>query len=314
MSDNGNGMRRDELAAFVEATAEEFGIPGVAVGVLWDGQEVSAAYGVTNLEHPQPVDENTLFHLASVTKVFTATALMRLVAEGRVELAAPVRRYVPELRLADGAAAERITVLHLLNHTAGLDWNLVFSGDEADTLAGFVAHLPELPLIAPPGSRASYSQAGYNLAGRIIEIVTGLPFEKAMDRLLLEPAGLTNTFFDLDEVMVRRFAVGHTPDDRREELRPARPWASWRAGARGNHPGGGIASCVSDLLRWSRFQLGTGEGVLPAEALRRMTERTVELPASTLGDGLGIGWFLREVDGVRTIGQGGSGTASSPNC
>ncbi|WP_237291496.1 serine hydrolase domain-containing protein [Streptomyces sp. Sge12] len=307
MSDNGNGMRRDELAAFVEATAEEFGIPGVAVGVLWDGQEVSAAYGVTNLEHPQPVDENTLFHLASVTKVFTATALMRLVAEGRVELAAPVRRYVPELRLADGAAAERITVLNLLNHTAGLDWNFVFSGDEADTLAGFVAHLPELPLIAPPGSRASYSQAGYNLAGRIIETVTGLPFEKAMDRLLLEPAGLTNTFFDLDEVMVRRFAVGHTPDDRREELRPARPWASWRAGARGNHPGGGIASCVSDLLRWSRFQLGTGEGVLPAEALRRMTERTVELPASTLGDGLGIGWFLREVDGVRTIGQGGSG-------
>ncbi|MFI8342406.1 serine hydrolase [Streptomyces sp. NPDC085639] len=92
-------------------------------------------------------------------------------------------RFVPELRLADGAAAERITFLNLLNHTAGLDWNLVFSGDEADTLAGFVAHLPELPLIAPPGSRASYSQAGYNLAGynvagRIIETVTGLPFER----------------------------------------------------------------------------------------------------------------------------------------
>ncbi|MFF3090213.1 serine hydrolase domain-containing protein [Streptomyces nojiriensis] len=311
MSDSENGMRGDELAAFVEAAAEEFGVPGAAVGVLREGREASASYGVTNLENPQPVDDNTLFHLASVTKTFTATALMRLVAEGRVELDAPVRRYVPELRLADEAAAERITVLNLLNHTAGLDWNLVLGGDGADTLAGFVVHLPGLPLIAPPCSRASYSQAGYNLAGRVIETVTGLPFEKAMDRLLLEPAGLTNTFFDLDEVMVRRFAVGHTPDGRGGELRPAQPWASWRAGARGNNPGGGIASSVSDLLRWARFQLGPGDRVLPAGALRRMTERTVELRASTLGDGLGIGWFLREVDGLRTIGHGGSGNGQS---
>ncbi|MFA7766062.1 serine hydrolase domain-containing protein [Streptomyces sp. NRRL S-448] len=311
MSNESNGMRRDELSAFVEATAKEFGIPGVCVGVLMDGQEACASYGVTNLDHPQPVDDHTLFHLASVTKTFTATALMRLVAEGRVELDAPVRRYVPELELADERAAERITVLNLLNHTAGLEWNLVFTADEADTLAGFVAHLPELPLIAPPGTRASYSQAGYNLLGRIIETVTGLPFEKAVDQLLLEPAGLTNTFFDLDEIMVRRFAVGHTPGGHDEQLRPARPWASWRAGARGNNPGGGISSSVSDLLWWARFQLGTGEDVLPAEALRHMTERTVELRAGTLGDGLGIGWFLREVNGVRTIGHGGSGNGQS---
>ncbi|MGW6985299.1 serine hydrolase domain-containing protein [Streptomyces sp. NPDC054932] len=307
MGNDRNGMRRDELAAFVEATAKEFGIPGVSVGVLTDGREVSASYGVTNLDNPQPVDENTLFHLASVTKTFTATALMRLVAEGRVDLDAPVRRYVPELELADERAAERITVLNLLNHTAGLDWNLVFSGDEADTLAGFVAHLPGLPLVAPPGSRVSYSQAGYNLAGRIVETVTGLPFEKAVDELLLEPAGLTNTSFDLDRVMVRRFAVGHAPDGHDGELRPVRPWSSWRAGSRGNNPGGGITSCVGDMLRWARFQLGTGDGVLPAGALRRMTEQTAPLRASTLGDGLGICWFLREVDGVRAIGQGGSG-------
>lgn len=311
MSNETNGMRRDEPSAFVEATAKEFGIPGVCVGVLMEGQEACASYGVTNLDHPQPVDGHTLFHLASVTKTFTATALMRLVAEGRVELDAPVRRYVPELELADESAAERITVLNLLNHTAGLEWNLVFTGDEADTLAGFVAHLPELPLIAPPGTRASYSQAGYNLLGRIIETVTGLPFEKAMDQLLLEPAGLTNTFFDLDEIMVRRFAVGHTPGGGNEQLRPARPWTSWRAGARGNNPGGGISSSVSDLLWWARFQLGTGEDVLPAEALRHMTEQTVALRAGTLGDGLGIGWFLREVDGVRTIGHGGSGNGQS---
>ncbi|MFD7656099.1 serine hydrolase domain-containing protein [Actinosynnema sp. NPDC059797] len=295
---------QDELVGFVRAVAEEFGIPGVSVGVLVGGREIHASHGVTSVDNPLPVDGETLFHLASVTKTFTATALVRLAAEGRVDLDAPVRRYVPELTLADEGVAARITVLNLLNHTSGLDWNLVDT-DEA-TLAGFVARMAELNVIAPPGARASYSQAGYNLAGRVIEKVTGLPFEKAIASLVLEPAGLTNTFFELDDVMVRRFAVGHNRDEG-GTLRFARPWAAWRAGSRGDNPGGGIVSSVSDLLRWARFHLGTGDGVLPAEALHGMREKTVELRASTLGDAFGIGWFLRDVDGVRTIGHGGSG-------
>ncbi|MFI9839993.1 serine hydrolase domain-containing protein [Nonomuraea sp. NPDC051941] len=299
-------MSQEKLAEFVEAAAKEFGIPGVAVGVLAGGREFVAAHGVTSLDNPLPVDDRTLFHLGSVTKTFTATALMRLVAEGKVELDAPVRRYVPELTLADEAAAARITVLNLLNHTAGLDWNLIDVEEEDGSLAAFVAQLAGLALIAPPGVRASYSQAGYNLAGRIIENVTGLSYEKAVSALVLEPAGLSNTFFELDDVMVRRFAVGY---NRGEDgtMRFARPWKAWRAGMRGNNPGGGLASSVSDLLAWARFHLGGAVGVLPAETLRSMREPTVELRASTLGDAFGICWFLREVDGVRTIGHGGSG-------
>lgn len=299
-------MSYEELSAFVAATAKEYGIPGAAVGILADGRESRITHGVTSVEHPLPVDGRTLFHLASVTKTFTATALMRLAGQDRLDLAAPVRRYVPELRLADEEAAGRITVLQLLNHTAGLDWNLVDADEGDGSLAAFVARLGRLPLIAPPGARASYSQAGYNVLGRVIENVTGLPFEKAMAELLLEPLGLQDTVFDLDDVVVRRFAVGHnrTPDG---TLAPARPWKSWRAGSRGNNPGGGIVSSVSDLLRWARFQLGDGDGLLSAEALDRMRRPTVELRGSTLGDAFGICWFVRDVDGVRTIGHGGSG-------
>ncbi|HEY4994349.1 MAG TPA: serine hydrolase domain-containing protein, partial [Nakamurella sp.] len=89
------------LPDFVEATATRFGIPGVAVGVWADGQEVHACHGVTSVDNPLPVDRDTVYLLGSVTKTYTATALMRLVADGRVELDAPVRRYVPELVLAD---------------------------------------------------------------------------------------------------------------------------------------------------------------------------------------------------------------------
>ncbi|MFD8305255.1 serine hydrolase domain-containing protein [Streptomyces sp. NPDC059690] len=299
-------MLQDQLADFIKGQATELDVPGVAVGVLIDGQEIYAAHGVTSLDNPLPIDEKTLFPLGSVSKTFTATALMRLVAEGKVDLDAPVRRYVPELNLADEQSAAQITVLNLLNHTAGLDWNLIDDGEGDRSLAGLVAKLHQLPLIAPPGVRASYSQAGYNLAGRIIEKVTGLPFEQAMAALVLEPVGLADTVYGLSEVMVRKFAVGYNRSDD-GEMRPARPWAAFKEGARGDNPGGGLASSVSDLLRWARFHLSDGEGVLPAAALHRMREQTVELRASSLGDGFGICWFLHGLDGLRAIGHGGSG-------
>ncbi len=295
------------LSDFVEATATQLGIPGVAVGVWTDREPVYACHGVTNVDNPVPIDPDTLFVLGSVTKTYTATALMRLVAEGRVDLDAPVRRYVPELRLVDERAAAEITVLNLLNHTAGLDWRVdVDSGEGDDALAREVAKLAESRLVAPPGTRASYSQAGYDLAGRVVEKVTGRTYERAMASLLLEPLGLSHSFFERDDVMTRRFAVGHNVG---EDGVPsvARPWRHWRS----NNPGGGLASSVADQLRWARFHLGDGSAesgalILPAEMLRRMKEQTAVLRASALGDAVGIGWFLRDVNGVRTVGHAGS--------
>jgi CubicO group peptidase (beta-lactamase class C family) len=300
-------MSRDALSEFVSATATKFAIPGVAVGVWANGRESYACHGVTSIDNPLPVDQHTLYRMASVTKTYTATALLRLAAAGQVELDAPVRRYVPELALADEQAAAQITVLQLLNHTAGLDWNLIVdTGDGDDALASYVAKLAELKLIAPPGTRASYSQAGYSLAGRILEKVTGLTYERAVALLVLEPLGLQHSFFAPDDVMTRRFAVGH---NRSEDgtLAIARPWRS----PRGNNPGGGLVSCVADQLGWARFHLGDGHAdsgveVLPAAVLHQMQEPTVGLRASTLGDAIGIGWFLRKVDDVITIGHGGS--------
>ncbi len=300
-------MSHETLSDFVTATAAKFGIPGVAVGVWADGREICACHGVTSVDNPLPVHRDTLYVLGSVTKTYTATALMRLVAEGRVELDAPVRRYVPALRLADEAAAAEVTVLNLLNHTAGLGWDLIVdTGEGDDALAGYVAKLAELEQIAPPGARASYSQAAYSLAGRVIEKVVGMPYERAIASLVFEPLSLSHSFFAPGDVMIRRFAVGHNLGED-GTLSIARLWK----GPRGRNPGAGVVSSVADQLRWARFHLGDGLAdngvrVLPAEALHRMKEPTVALRASTLGDALGICWFLRDVDGVRTVGHGGS--------
>ncbi len=300
-------MPTTTLADFVATTAAEFGIPGVAVGVWADGRETYACHGVTSADNPLPIDRDTLFVLGSVTKTYTATSLLRLVDDGKVDLAAPVRRYVPELRLADEPAAAEMTVLNLLNHTSGLGVGVITdTGEGDDALATYVSKLVELELVASPGTRASYSQAGYNLAGRIIEKVTGLTYERAVASLVLEPLGLSHSFYARDDVMTRRFAVGHNPDEAGNPA-VARLWRRWR----GDNPGGGLASSVSDQLRWVRFHLGAGRAadgrpVLPAAVLHRMKQPTVALRGSTLGDAIGICWFLRDVDGVRTVGHGGS--------
>jgi CubicO group peptidase (beta-lactamase class C family) len=297
------------LAAFVRAAAEKFAMPGVAVAVWADGTETYACHGVTSLEDPQPVDEHTLYSLGSISKTFTATAMMRLVAQGKVDLDAPVRRYLPELVLPHEQWTSEMTVLNLLNHTAGLDWRLIVdTGDGDDALAQFVARLVELEQLAAPGTRTSYSQAGYNLAGRIIEKVTGLTFERAVETLVLEPLGLRDTLYAMDDIMARpAVAMGHNADEN-GQYAMARQWKDNRA----NNPGGGVASSVADQLRWARFHLGDGRApdgtrVLPTEALHQMRVPTAVLQSSTLGDAIGIGWFLRDVDGVRTVGHGGSG-------
>ncbi|MBU3060872.1 beta-lactamase family protein [Nocardia sp. NEAU-G5] len=302
------------LSDFVARTATEYNIPGVSVGIWADGREIFAAHGVTSIENPLPVTENTLFCLGSIAKTFTSTTVMHLVAQGKIDLDAPVRRYVPELVLADARAAATMTVKNLLNHTSGLGVRLVVeTGDGDDALAGFVARMPELEQIAPVGERASYSQAAYNLLGRVVEKVTGLTFEEAVRTLALEPAGLRQTFYSLDHVISRRFAVGHNPGEQEGELVVARQWKD----TRGNNPGGDIASTATDLLRWGRMHLRNGrndDGVqaLPAKELELMKQQTVELVGSSLGDGFGLCWFLRDIpatdDGgpVRTVAHGGS--------
>jgi CubicO group peptidase (beta-lactamase class C family) len=306
-------MSEVTLSEVVQYAAEKFGIPALSVGVWADGVETYAAHGVTNIEDPQPIDRNTLYATGSTSKPFAATALMHLVAQGKVELDAPVRRYIPELTLPNEEWTARITVLNLLNHTAGLDWRLIVdTGDGDDALAEFIAQLSGLEQLAAPCTRASYSQVGFSIIARIIEKVTGLTFEQAVETLVLEPLGLTNTLYALDKIMDRPAARGHNADEN-GELVVAREWKDNRA----NNGGGGVASSAADLLRWARFHLGDasvvvgpsadGAEVLPDEVRRQMQVPTVELRSSTLGDAFGLCWFIKDIAGVRTVGHGGSG-------
>ena len=300
-------MNSQELCNVIFDLATEFGVPGVAAGLWHKGKASYACHGLTSMENPLPIDEHTLFQAGSIGKNFTATALMLLAAEERVDLKSPVRHYLPDLLLKNEAAVEQITLLQLLNHTAG--WEGDFfpdTGEGDDALARFVLHMNELEQLTPPGTTFSYNNAAFCLAGRVIEKVTGDTYENAIQELLLEPLGLRESFFFRDQVMTRRFVVGHKPSGP-DTLQVARPWALPRNGA----PAGGIVTSVSDLLAWARFHLGDypdGQGLQPLNSshLARMREPTVHMPGCGFGDAFGLGWFLGKVGDTWLVSHGGS--------
>src|SRR5437763_16146720 len=132
-------MDEKQLGMAVAEIADGLGVPGVAVGVYIDGGEQYAFDGVTNVESPLPIDDKTLFQFGSTGKTFTATAVMRLVDQGKVDLHAPVRTYLPDFGLKDEDVARQVTVLHLLNHTAGWSGDVMDdTGDGDDALEKYV--------------------------------------------------------------------------------------------------------------------------------------------------------------------------------
>jgi CubicO group peptidase (beta-lactamase class C family) len=296
-----------DLAAELTERATRLGVPGVAIGVHHDGTDHYAFHGVTSVENPLPVDASTLFQFGSTGKTYTATAILRLVDQGKVDLDAPVRTYVPELKLKDESVAEKVTVLQLLNHTAG--WAGDFEKDTGtgdDALARYVEAMAGVEQITPLGAEVSYNNASLSLAGRIIEKVTGLTYERAIGELLLTPLGMDSTYFFPNDVMTRRFAVGHT-NNAEGMVKVARPWALPRNG----NAAGGMSATVGDQITWAKFHLADGRTadgtqLLPAELVRSMREPTVETPGHALGDAIGITWMLRQVADVLVVGHGGT--------
>lgn len=287
-----------ELRERVAEAAARIEVPGVAVGIACGDAEDYVFHGVTSIDNPLPIDAGTLFQIGSTGKTITATALMRLVEQGLVDLDAPVRRYVPELTLKDASVAERVTVLHLTNHTSG--WAGDFFADTGygdDALARYIERLAEVEQEAPLGARVSYSNSAFSVAGRVIEKVTGKPFETAVDELVFQPLGLSEHFYFPWQIMVRRFAAGHARVGGRLQVVP---WYESRSG----HPqGGGISATARDQIRYARFHMSDGWGIMQRATLERMQTPTTP---ETVEGAKGIAWALSEIDGVRIVSHGGS--------
>jgi CubicO group peptidase (beta-lactamase class C family) len=255
-----NPRRLEELsAAFPEIDrlmrdfAERSRVPGIAYGIVVDGRlaHVGTA-GYRDLSSRSPVDTATVFRIASMSKSFAAAAILQLRDEGRLSLDDPAERYVPELAglLYPTRDAPRITIRHLLSHSAGFpednpwgDQQLAATDDEMSAMmrAG-------IPFSTAPGTGYEYSNFGFAILGRIVANVSGMPYSRYLAERVLRPLGMHSTTLEVSAVPPEHLAHGY-------RLRDGE-WIEERQlpdGAFG--PMGGMLTSVSDLARWVGFML-----------------------------------------------------------
>ena len=294
--------RLDALVALAESRMKSLGVPGAAIGIVHNGVVHIRGVGVTSLDDPLPVTASTVFPIASISKTFAAAAMLRLVEQGKVELDAPVRRYLPTFRVRDEAVSRTVTVRQLLTHAGG--WEGQVSGPDrgSETLSNFMASISDLMQVAPSGAAWSYNNVGFSIAGRVIEQVTGKSISDAMTELLIKPLGLGCTGTHPSDFITHRFAVGHVT--RSGVATVQRPF-----GASMFVTTGGIGLCMTDLMTYARFHLGDESGASDASVLSRQSlalMRTPQMKKQATDDEMGIGWHLRSMDGVRTASHGGT--------
>ena len=293
--------RFDAIATLAEAKMKEYGVPGVAIGIISAGTATTRGLGITNIEDPLPVNAHTVFPIASISKTFAATAMMRLVEQGKVDLKAPVRRYLPEFKVRDSTVTRDVTVWHLLTHLGG--WEGQVSGPDrgTETLTNFLTTITDLMQVAPPGAAWSYNNAGFSIAGRVIETVNATSINQAVRDLVFRPLGLEHAGTNSNDFIVQRFAAGHI-------VRNGAPALQRPFGASVSVTAGGAGLCITDLMTYAKFHMGDGTAngarVLSRESLQLM--QTAQAPKQATDDSIGVSWHMRHVAGVRTFSHGGT--------
>ncbi|MFD7658941.1 serine hydrolase domain-containing protein [Actinosynnema sp. NPDC059797] len=263
-------------------------VPGAQVAVLAAGEIRDEAAGVLSLRTRVEATTDSVFKIGSITKVWTATLVRQLVDDGVLDLDRPVRDYLPGFRLGDPVATETLTTRHLLTHTGGIDGNhFTDTGRNEDAIERFVAALAEEEQLLPPGTVLSYSNSGYVVLGRLVEVLRDKPFHDVLRERLVAPLGLRTVATDAHEAILHRAAVGHVHTG--AEVVPVKEWAvSYYSAPSGSH----LAISARELLEFVRLHLAD-------DSLAALREPQVE-PVPDFGGGVtgwGLGWMLHR-DGV----------------
>jgi CubicO group peptidase (beta-lactamase class C family) len=298
-------------------------VPGaVTVVATRDSVLRMNAQGWADPEHKSFMRVDSIFWIASMSKPITAIAVLMLMEDGKLSLDDPIAKYVPELagqKTADGKTP-RITIRHLLTHTSGMGEATDEESKTARTLSDLIPVFASKPLAFEPGSKWQYSQSGILTLGRIVEIVSGVPFEVFLRNRIFDPLGMKDTTFYLSEAQMPRWVIPARRES--EQLVPAEIGLlnghppTWR----GHYPAsnGGLFSTAPDYTRLAQMLLNggvlVGRRYLTAESVRMMsTVQTGDMVTGfTPGNGWGLGvGIVRQPQGVTamlspgTFGHGG---------
>jgi CubicO group peptidase (beta-lactamase class C family) len=288
--------------------ARQARVPGAALGIWTDGQEILAACGVLNRATRARVSIDSVFQVGSITKLWTASMIMQLVDEGQLSLDTTVAQALPGLRLG-ADLADQVTVAHLLTHTSGIDGDIFTdTGRGDDCVARYVGLLDQASSAFPPGAAYSYCNSGWVLLGRMIEVLDGRSWDDSLAERLCVPLELAQTVTLPEQAILYRAAVGH----RRGGAR-VRVWGLPRSIG----PAGLITATPHDLLTFARFHLDAG---LAPDGKRLLSEASVtamQQPRAAIPDfaspgaAIGLGWRVDRWDGRAIIGHDGDTVGQS---
>jgi CubicO group peptidase (beta-lactamase class C family) len=305
---------QSELDALTAACGSEC-VPGISMCVL-DGERVhELVSGVANRRSGVPVQPTTLFRIASITKLYTATLVMQLVDQRKLDLDRPVVEQLPEFRLARPEDTAAVTPRHLLTHTSGISGDLEFPPERGDdAVQKWVAHLADVQPLFDPGLTHSYSNAGYNVLGRLVEYALGTTWDAALQEKIVAPLGLKETVTLPEDVLPKLYALGNRTDVEKDTLEPMDTWDA----DRGSGPCGEISASARDLIAFAHMHLdqvaapADSEGgseeprLLSAATAASMLVPQVKLPRYGIADHWGLGFELYQSGDRWIVGHGGN--------
>ena len=295
--DAGAGPDFAVIDAYVEAEMRANRVPGVGLAIV-HGSQIVHMRGFGDDGAGQPVTPQTSFLLGSMSKAFTALAVMQLVEQGRVDLDAPVQRYLPWFQVADAGASPLITVRHALHHTTGLATRTAHASEAPLSIAAHVRVLAGASLAHPPGAVHEYASPNYLVLGAIIEQVAGQPYADYIEQQIFAPLAMQRSFTAQDAAMQRGMARGH------------RYWFGFPRPIVGTHeadrlPTAALIASAEDLGHFLIMQLGRGQYgghvLLSPDSLAQMHTAGVQGE----GFGYGMGWRISEIGGVPAVHHGG---------
>jgi CubicO group peptidase (beta-lactamase class C family) len=300
---------RDESGHWAQRLGElaEAGrVPGATLGIWAGGRETLAACGVLSMTTQVPVTTDAVFQIGSITKLWTATMIMQLAEEGRLSLDTTVAQVLPGARITTADVGAQITIGHLLTHTSGIDGDLFTdTGRGDDCLERYVATLAEASQVFAPGQAYSYSNSGFVLLGRIIEVLDGRSWDVSLRERLIGSLGLSQTVTLPEEAILHRAAVGHRGPPAEDQ--PVSVWGLPRSIG----PAGLITASAADVLAFARMHLAGGTAadgtrVLGAGSVAAMQEQRVTVPGDFgRGGALGVTWRLFQCGDREVIGHDG---------
>ena len=298
-----------DVQAALDTLARQHKVPGASLGILQGDELVEFVTGVANVETQVPVTTSTLFQIGSNTKLYTATLVMQLVDDGLIDLDTPVKKYLPEFKIADRKSNDTITVRMLLSHTSGLEGDVFTDGGRGDDgLEKYLLTLHDKGQIYRPGEMWSYCNSGWNVLGRLVEVMRKEPFHQVMKEKLLQPIGASTTTVLMEDMLRNSCAVGHVVQP---GAGPTVPPAVMMSPS--HAPAGSMTvSTPAQVLRFVRMHIDGGRAkdgtrVLSEVSAKAMQEPNAKLPfIPQLGTQMGLGWMIDEWDGERVLGHGGN--------